>query len=296
MVIARIQGGLGNQLFIYATARRLSLANKMPLKLDVMSGFFGDYYRRKFSLMNFNVKFEKANEVESYVDMSGPIRRIFDKNINATLPYSKRSYILSEGRGDFDGRLLEKRLSGKVYIDGMFQSEGYFHDAQDIIRDDLKIIAPHRTENIELSKSIEKENSVSIHFRLLHGVPASKGADPRLSPVASMGLDYYLKAIDLITSKVADPHFYCFADHPESAKKKLNIKHPVTFVSNNVGDDVSHEDLWLMSQCKHHIIANSTFSWWGAWLSGSHDKMIVAPAPMHNWGHKGLIPDDWVTI
>ena len=287
-ITARIRGGLGNQLFIYAMARRLAVKNDIPLNLDIVSGFKNDGYRRRYLLYNFNIKAIVATS-------RGYINSIFDIirlriciNSKQISNIYNRQYIIENDRS-FDPGILNCDIRNFAYVDGLWQSEHYFKDIEDVIRTDLELITPRNSATIKAADKINNANAISLHWRSYSEVPPIDG-----SP--ALNVDYYKKAIEHITQKINNPHFFCFSDHPDWLKANLDIDFPLTYVSKNTGneDEDVINDLYLMSQCKHHIIANSTFSWWGAWLNKNLDKIVVAPKC--EWQNPDYIPNDWITI
>jgi len=286
LIVTRIRGGIGNQLFIYAMARRLSFINDIPLNFDIVSGFKKDGYNRKYLLGNFNIKAGMATKYNSFEDAFGIFRRIFWIKACRFKYINNRFYVLENFKG-FDRSILDLEIRKTVYIDGLWQSEKYFKDIEHILRKDFKFVCPFDSATAKMADEIQNVNAVSLHWRSYREVPPEDGS-PALS------VDYYNKAIDIIAKKVEDPHFFCFSDNLEWLKANLNINYPVTYVSNNSGikGDGAINDLYLMSQCKYHIIANSTFSWWGAWLNKNPNKVVVAP--ICEWQNPDYIPSCWI--
>lgn len=291
-VIARIKGGLGNQLFCYAAARRLAIVNNVELVIDDVTGFLRDYrYQRRYALDSFNITARRANSSERMEPFERYRRGIF-KFISGKKPFERRKYLEQEGM-DFDRRLLDFKVKGTSYLDGYWQSEKYFKDVENFIRNDLKIKFPLDMRTRQLAAKIQKRESVALHIRCFDLIEDTV--------TWNMSPEYYRKAIDLIEKKINSPHYFIFSDHPDMACKKLELAaDQYTMVSNNKEERNASEDLWLMAQCKHFIIANSTFSWWGAWLGNQKGKIVVAPdrevVGKMAWGFKGLIPDDWIRI
>ena len=298
-VVARIFGGLGNQLFCYAAARRLAMINKVELVLDDTSGFSNDYrYCRSYELDNFNLPFRKATWSER-LNPFGRIRRYLKREFNKRQPFASRSYIQQEG-DNYDRRLTDLRLTKTVYLEGYWQSEEYFKDIESVIRDDLFIAPANDNKNLIVSDKIQKYQSVLIHVRF-HDRTHSVGS-------SNIQLDYYKKAISTIEKRVVKPHFFLFSDQPLLARKCIELPSDrVTIVNCNSGDtnlynrgnSNAHMDLALMMRCKHFIIANSTLSWWGAWLGKCQDKLVIAPGdsidtPIMKWGFRGLFPREWI--
>jgi Glycosyl transferase family 11 len=291
-IVVRIKGGLGNQLFCYAAARRLTIVNGAELVIDASTGFARDFrYQRQYSLDHFCIPVRKATSSER-LEPFERYRRGVMKWLSLNQPFSKRSYLEQEGL-NFDDRLLNLKVKRTLYLDGGWQSEQYFKDVEEIIREDLRIIEPQNTENHQMTENIINVNAVAVHIRWFHNSKA--GGTHNLST------GYYQNAIKLIEMKIDSPHYFVFSDDPVAANKKINFPEDrVTFVTHNRGDENAYADMWLMSQCQHFIIANSTFSWWGAWLSVNTSKIVIAPSIQldgeASWGFKGLIPDDWIKI
>lgn len=273
-----MKGGLGNQLFIYAAARRLSHISNVPLKLDAVSGFRGDFYRREYCLGSFNIKAEPASRIGCYDYPLSRGVRLIARRLNARLPFSRRWYIEEEGDA-FDPRLLILRISGRQYpyLDGYWADERYFRDIEAIIRADLQIVAPLNEPTLRLADQIHSCCAVSMHARRLRELPAGSSAKPLPSSKQSLPIEYYSRAVEWIEQRVPNPVFFCFADYPEWFRENIETRRPVVVVENSGRNDQAYQDLWLMSQCRHHIIANSTFSWWGAWLGINPDKLVVSP-------------------
>lgn len=298
-VVARIKGGLGNQLFCYSVARRLALVNNAELVIDDVTGFIRDYkYRRRYMLDCFNLPVRKATQAER-LEPFERYRRGFLKWSSRRLLFEKRPYIEQEGLG-FDQRVLKLKVEGTVYLDGYWQSEQYFKDVEEIIRRDLSFKTGFREEIIKLAEAIKNVKSVGIHVRRLHGVANHSHAVPlKNRPDIHLDINYYHRAIDYLRTILKDPHFFVFADYPQWAWEKIKIDCPLTFVNHSV-ESKDYEDLWLLSLCKHHITSNSSFSWWGAWLKAGKQKKVVCPTKILSniapWGIEGQIPSAWVQL
>lgn len=296
-VIPLIRGGLGNQLFIYAMARRLALFNNAELILDGVSGFSRDYaYRREYQLDRFNIQCRQAITAERLEPFSR-LRRYVKRRLNQRLKYERRSYLIQEGV-DFDKKVLGVKVVNTLFIEGYWQSEDYFKDIEFQIRNDLRIKPPLDSLNKEISAQINSKIAVAVHVRFFDAV--NSGQNNLIENNASK--DYYARAIDFMEKKLSNAHYYVFSDQPDVAESQICIpKSRFTLIKNNVGDEMAYADLWLMTQCKHFIIANSTFSWWGAWLGLFPDKIVIAPGFERRngkawWGFQGLLPKAWIKI
>lgn len=292
MVIVQLIGGLGNQMFQYAMARRLAILKETDLKFDI--SFFENYKNRKYDLSCFNIIEDFASPEEVY-HLKGPDvrsipRKIF-KIINKIKPYHKRSYI-KERHFHFDPNVF--RVSGNIYLEGYWQSEKYFKEIENIIRSEFKIKYEPDSVNKKIGSLILGLQSVSIHIRRGDYI-----ADPNIYKVHGIcPLEYYNAAIEKISKIIKNPHFFIFSDDSAWAENNLRIDYPATFINGNSGNK-DYEDMRLMSFCKHHIIGNSSFSWWGAWLSENPDKIVIAPKKWFNDQRiktNDLIPETWHRI
>ncbi|MBC7809597.1 MAG: alpha-1,2-fucosyltransferase [Burkholderiales bacterium] len=192
----------------------------------------------------------------------------------------------------YDPRFVD--LPKDVYLYGFFQNEDYLKASEAAVRREFTLVTPLDDANRAMADQIRSVASVSIHIRR-----GDYAHDPDVRPVFGlMSLDYYDSAVKNISKRVAVPHFFVFSDDQEWAKANLRLDFPMTFIDFN-GPERAYADLYLMSQCKHHIIANSSFSWWGAWLCTSAEQMVCAP---HQWltnskknAHQ-IIPNRWLKI
>jgi len=292
-IIARIFGGLGNQLFCYAAARRLSLVNNAELVLDDMSGFARDHdYQRSYQLDHFNIPCRKATPAERMEPLSR-LRRYLKREINRPRLFEKRCYIRQEGM-DFEPRLLDFKPRGVVYLEGYWQSEQYFSDVESTIREELRILPPKDEINQNLAMHIRNCKAVAVHVRFFD--------TPQFLGMNNVPDDYYARAVAKIERLAFDAHYFIFSDQPDAARLRIPLPDDrITLVIHNQGNENAYADLWLMTQCQHFIIANSTFSWWGAWLSEHLKKEVIAPGfEMREgkawWGFNGLLPAEWTTL
>jgi hypothetical protein len=293
-IIVRIKGGLGNQLFCYAAARRLAIVNNAELVIDHVTGFTRDsQYKRQYSLDHFYIPIRKATPSER-LEPFERYRRGIMKWLSSKQPFSERRYLEQKGI-NFDERLLYLKIKGTLYLDGLWQSENYFKDVKQTIREDLRIIPPQDAQNQQIAEKIANCNAVALHVRWFD--------DPNSTGVHNLSTDYYQNAIALIEQRVDSPHYFLFSDNPAAASKKIDLpKNRVTFVDHNRGDDNASADMRLMSHCQHFIIANSTFSWWGAWLGNEKNSIVVCSkleiqsGGVTYWNFPGQLPNSWIKI
>lgn len=292
-IICRVFGGLGNQLFCYASARRLALTNNAELVVDDVSGFaYDDIYHRHYQLDHFNITCGKATATERLEPFSR-VRRYLKRKWNQPLTFSQRTYLMQEGI-DYDPRMLNFKPQGTVYLEGYWQSEDYFKDVADTLRQELKIKPPTDATNLAMAAQIRSCKAVAVHVRFFD--------NPHASGINNAPGDYYSRAVETMERLVPDAHYFIFSDQPDAARARIPLPDVrVTLVKHNQGDEHAYADLWLMTLCQHFIIANSTFSWWGAWLATQPAKQVIAPGfEMRQgkmwWGFKGLLPQEWITL
>jgi len=290
-------GGLGNQMFQYAIGRNLAHRHRTELKLDHT---FLELSRniatpRQYELDCFNVSCSRASRADcSAVAQSG--RKGVNLWIMSVQPiawqmaWSQR--VIREHSCRLGPYLLD--ASDNIYLQGYWQSELYFADIAEILRKEFQVRTPLAGENLRIAAAIKNCCSVSVHIRRGDYVTDQKTA--AIHGVCS--LKYYTSAVEMLIKELPAPHYFVFSDDIAWAKANLCLNHPMTFVDHNAADK-GHEDLRLMSLCRHHIIANSSFSWWGAWLNPCPEKIVIAPDRWFNDPTKDtsdLIPASWRKI
>ena len=277
MIIARVEGGLGNQLFIYAAARALALRTGSQLRLDAWNSYPRDSFGRRYQLDDFNIAASLAEEAE--VARYRPESRGFywRRKLDRRLPFSWRSII--EERSLFEPRLLELRPRGDVYLMGYWQREEYFRDQGPALRRELTLRREPSAQNHVLGESMRQCESAFLHVR-------------RIDYAHRLSAGYYAAALKTLYERVRQPKLLVFGDDLEWAKRELPLPEGTQFVEHN-GDDRNVEDLWLMTRCRHAIVANSSFSWWGAWLNAEPGRVVIAPAV---WGYRAAAATGWLTV
>ena len=299
-LIVRLKGGLGNQLFCYATARRLAWLNDAELVLDTVTGFRYDYtYRRTYALSAFALPARSAT-AEEQMEPFGRVRRLIARKISERQRLDARRFIQQVGV-DFDPMIMTLRLQkGTTYFDAFGQSERYFADIRELLGQELAMSAPSDAINLDMARRIGAGPAVAVHMRWFDaGVTSSS---------SNISLAYYAQAITQLLAKIRQAHFYLFSDRPDQSEallRPLIQGQPCTVVRHNALSANADADFWLMRQCQHFIISNSTYAWWAAWLrEQSHEgTQVIAPAqnidPDHNvtaWGFPGLLPERWTIL
>ncbi|MCC6323473.1 alpha-1,2-fucosyltransferase [Candidatus Nomurabacteria bacterium] len=296
MIIVRLSGGMGNQMFQYAIGRALSIRHNVPLKLDTtflnhrikMPHFLRPNFNfRNFDLDVFNIQAEIAQPSEiSFWNrpiLSGPVMLVIDAILR------KLAFIPGWEKGPFfDKSILD--LGPNTYLQGFWQSQKYFIDIASQIRKDFTLKDPisQATKNMQLE--INNTESLCVHLRRTHGGGGYH---------SKYDMDYYNKGIKYISEKKKIEKIFVFSDDIVWCKENIKFDYPTIFVDRDCEGKKGEGDLFLMSQCKNFVIPNSTFSWWGAWLSESRDKIVVTPKDWYansKINTDDLIPESWVRI
>lgn len=337
MIVTRLCCGLGNQMFQYALAKHLTMKNDTELRFDISWWEQQDRYAEgqdwTRTLFEYDVMGEIATEeeVRSVLNLGefthwmrgtkDVIQSPYPEKFHINLDYIPRLFpsacgklfnFYREVRGSPKSRTSASEwphrrrfcpamlnIQDDAYLDGYWQSSKYFKEITSDIRDDLSISDPLPGKNATTADRIANTPAVSVHIR--RGDQITRG--PASDKVGnSTPLKYFEEAADYITDYVDNPTFFIFSDDPQWAKKNLSIDYGSYYITYN-GEETDYLDIELMRRCDHHIIGNSTFSWWGAWLNDDPDKIVVAPMPWKRYGYPDgaihdwdLIPDDWVII
>ncbi|HSX17898.1 MAG TPA: alpha-1,2-fucosyltransferase [Candidatus Saccharimonadales bacterium] len=291
MIIVRLWGGLGNQMFEYAAGKRLAVHHNTKLKLDL--NWYSKHQSpdapavRWYELDCFSLKPLFATRADLARINVPP--HTWKRQLYRKLVHHVHLYRESE-TADFYPEVLQ--ASNDSYLEGFWQSEDYFKDAEQSIRKDFTFKNHLNGKNLELAQQISKVNAVSLHVR--RGDMASNEEINKMHGLAS--LDYYKAAIKNIQTKVRSTEFFVFSDDPRWCKQNLKINAPTVYVDHNKR---GADDMRLMSLCRHHIIANSSFSWWGAWLNPSRDKLVIAPERWFNdpkMNSQHIVPKGWIKL
>jgi hypothetical protein len=267
MIIVRILGGLGNQMFQYAYAKALSL-DGYKVKLDLSKikkyklhgGYQLDKYKIDLNTANpFSILLGKIGLKKSKKEKN----LIFDKNL--------------------------KSLKGNEYIKGYFQTEKYFKKIRNTLLTEFVINQKISSETDKIAKKIKLlENSCSLHIRRGDYISDKKAN----SIHGTCNFDYYNRSIEMMKSKYLNLSFFVFSDDISWTKENLIIKNAL-YINNK---SIPHEDIYLMSLCKHNIIANSSFSWWGAWLNNNDYKTVIAPKKWFVDKENEVACENWIKL
>jgi hypothetical protein len=286
MIITQINGGLGNQMFQYAAGRALAQRHGTDLLLDTR--IFDGNTQFGFGLNHFAISARQAMPAE--------------------LPPDRRQnrfyYLVWRGLRLKPNLFRESGLSYNpgfnslgdgAYLKGYWQSERYFTDIDAAIREEFRIVTPASPENAAILSEIAERPAISLHIRRGDYVKNSRTNATH----GTCTLEYYMRAVDLIAAKMTEePVVFTFSDDPSWVRENLVLPFEMRVMDHNDSDH-NYEDLRLMSACRHHIIANSSFSWWGAWLNPSIDKIVVSP---DRWFadprmvNEDIWPESWIRL
>ncbi len=266
-VIAIIKGGLGNQLFTYSAGRAFALRTGRDYYIDDRRGFTHDNYGRFYRLDRFPLAVKKMPEEWRVAPTLKHLRHKVIRAWNKMLPRDWRTYLAQ--RWDLPpSQLTERKPHRKrVTLNGYWPDEAFFGDFSEQIRADLVPPAPKDQRNLTLDAELSAGNTVFVHAR-------------RVRYPTLLSVEYYREALAVIREHVAQPRFVVFSDDPTWIRENLDFRNDsVVWVDHNQDDELA--DLWLMTRCRHAIIANSSFSWWGAWLGGDPADGRVICTPDH---------------
>jgi hypothetical protein len=294
MIIVRLAGGLGNQFFQYAAARAVAARFGTEVKVDI-SKYSGPTAEpdRKFELNKFRCNPAIASKEEIQVRADPRIYFLPDFGYNKQPflgGYDSRTHYV-ESRFTFDPTVFE--ISKEHFLEGYFQSPRYFEGIRDCLMQDFKLTKPISPPGQEVLDSIESsDNPICLHIRRGDYV-----TNPTINKAFGVcSADYYANAVQIMISRLQDPQLFVFSDDTEWCKANLRFDVPMKVIDCNKGDAPS--DIELMTRCKHFISANSTFSWWAAWLGSTAESVVICPrnyyASMRSTAD--LVPSHWIRL
>lgn len=292
MVISYILGGLGNQMFQYAAGRALALATRQPFRLDLSD--FGTYKPHQ----GFEIErvFPAPVQVADRADVwdvlgwrSGRLTRRMLKQVRSLRLHG--TCLAIEPHFQYWPGLMEH--DGSCYLMGYWQSERYFQAFEPAIREDFCFRRPLEGQNRNIAECMREGQSVSLHVRRTDYLSHKKTA--KVMAVQDEG--YYRRASEYLSRTLDSPEYYIFSDDMDWVREHLGFLPNAVLIDHNHGAD-SYQDMQLMSCCRHHVIANSSFSWWGAWLNPAPDKIVIAPRTWfcNGFDDTDLVPSRWMRL
>lgn len=291
MIIVKIQGGLGNQMFQYAIAKSLAAHYKTTYAFD--HRFLEDrspaatHTFRNYDLDIFRVKAKRASASNLYLfEHKWPKWKRYCVRLNLLAPhcsYAERHY-------QFDPGVFSQ--GPHLYLDGYWQSPKYFSAIAEDLRGDFTFVHKIETQSLPILTQVMTSDSVCINVRrgdFLHN---------RFHRVCDES--FYAKAISIAKEKINHPRFFLFGDDVQWFLDRFDsLTEEITVVDHQHDGYKYGNKLQLMASCKHFIIPNSTFAWWAVWLADCDDAVVIAPSKWFNdpaWDTRDLIPDHWITL
>jgi len=263
MIVTKITAGLGNQLFQYAIGRAVADYHQVELKLDT-TAYSSNEWHNGFRLNQFAITTDLATDKEiiSVRGIAGG-DDFFSRAIRKAGVFKKSSYYSEKQRTIFDENVF---LLADRYLIGYWQNEQYFIKIRNILLKEFQPVFPLSKQAQEYQQQLVGINSVSLHVR--------RGDYLNCPEIGVLDLSYYKQAYDYICSKVEKPVIYIFSNDLDWCKQNFDFIDKLVYIEES---KTEIDDLMLMSQCKHNIVANSSFSWWGAWLNNNESKIVIAP-------------------
>jgi len=291
MVAVKLWGGLGNQMFQYAFGKHLSILFGEKLYFYISDE---NYSEQKIDLLKYNVQVQllTEKEISKFTILKGKgIQYRIERKILKSIPFLNTKIFIEPSL-----LFCSSVKNSASLFDGYWQSYKYIEQIENIVRHELTL-KDDFTPFLLLKEDIENKNSVSLHIR--RGDYLAKGFN---KVYAFCDEKYYHDAIEFFSNRIKNPTFYIFSNELDWVRSNLKIfdEVDVVFVDNSTQVNANLLDMYLMSLCKHNIIANSTFSWWGAWLNRNTEKIVIAPEHWYNGDLNkttiDLIPPTWFRI
>lgn len=274
--IIRVTGGVGNQLYIYAFAKFLQAKYGFRVLLETKTGFMRDSYHRSYRLSSFNISLETCS---LYHSLFYPFSKRASGWVLKIL-YPKSLYVTENELESIDH--INLKAFHTLYLDGLWQNSKYSQNL--VLQNDLifKDALRYKSTYGLLYKKILSCTSVAVHVR-------------RVQYSNLLPLSYYEEAVQYLSENLSNPVFFIFSDDMEWCKTNLSGNYSLVWVTESQNDD-ELADLFLMSSCQHFIIANSSFSWWGATIANNREKIVLHPSDRYSKCSIGFFPKTWVSI
>lgn len=291
MKIVKFNGGLGNQLFEYAFGLAVEDYYKEEVYYDVSNYNLKTHLEtsRPFLLNKYNthLKFARKKERKKCINENSKLKNKVNKLFKKEIFKEKSNRIIEKHAQIYDENMfLEKE---NIYFEGFFQSEKYFKHIRKKVLENFTLKESLDEKNTYFLNKILNSTSISLHIR--------RGDYLLCDCMENCNLDYYYQGIDYIKQKINNNiEIFIFSDDIPWVKENLKIADKVNYIDIN-NDAASYCDIELMRNCKHNIIANSSFSWWGAWLNNNPNKIVIAPRIwFKNEPQYDIIPEEWIKI
>lgn len=291
MIIIRLKGGMGNQMFQYAFGRNLSGILNCPMKLDLsalLDRSKKDFVHRDFDLHIFNIR-------EDFLQPPNLLRKLYQPKSSLVTRWVKNR--VTKGRKHWkephfhvQQAVLAQPTVDTVY-EGWWQSPVYFADIADQIRNEFTLKGEALTASLPLLHKIKGTNAVCLNVRRTDFL--------KVATLNTTNRDYFFRAVDYMAERIEHPVFFVFSDDMDWCEQHLQFPHETVFVRHDHKGEKFGNYHRLMRACKHFIIPNSSFAWWAVWLNDNPDKIVIAP---QNWFNdpeidtSDLVPKDWIRM
>jgi len=286
MIVSALKGGLGNQMFQYAMGYRMAKEHGVVFRTD--TSWYAQQAERTYELHHFCIEGLPLSLAEQQA-VKPKALRLHPRLGWLTRLLLRRIRYVQEAQFAFDPSILQSPAHS--YFEGYWQTEKYFDTVTDAIHRQFQLAVPMTASRQATAALMEPVNAVAVHVRRGDYVTnaAANAHHGTCSP------EWYERAMSKMAAAVKDPHFFIFSDDPDWVRTHLAQKGPTHYVDPQT-DKRDVEDLHLMARCRHNIIANSSFSWWGAWLNQSPGKRVIAPAKWFansTMDTRDVIPSSW---
>jgi hypothetical protein len=290
MIVVKLQGGLGNQMFQYAVGRNLQRRHGGQLALD-LTQLLDRYPRPNMVVRDYDLdifRIQPRFTLLSQIARRLPVPLLYMYGTSTLARVLNRAglqrYIL-EPVG-FREEVLQSR--GNVYLDGYWQSPKYFEGSEAVLRREFEVKRPLSPAGEQVAAEMAATDSICVNVRRADYVTLPESIEAH----GFVGKEYYDRGIELIAPRLKDPHIFVTSDDIEWCRENLRFKYPTTVLGHDYNGYKFGEYLTLMARCKHFLIPNSSFAWWAAWLNASEDKIVVCPK---QWFRNPKIDSsDWI--
>lgn len=285
-LVLKLKGGLGNQMFQYAAALGIASRRGLDLVLDTRSGFARDrVYKRHFSLGHFGLRARRASSVEEAAFLfEDAIRSTVGSRGDTTLPRPWGAY-RREDTYRYHSDLTRDPDRRSLWLDGYWQCESYFSHVARQVLGAFELSTPTDARFSVTADEVRRENAVAVGVRLYEEAPA--GSHDRVP------FEYYERVAAQLSRDIKNPVFYVFCTVRDPIRGRLALPGPIRYVTHDDGYIGEAARLWLLTQFRYHILSNSSFYWWGAWLAEMQreDAVVIAS---DNFPNPDTIPDRWL--
>ena len=305
-LIIRISNGLGNQLFMYASAYGMSKKLNRKLLIDNESSFKSTKNISDYLLNNFNITSEIASDRYKFISLYGYLKRKF---LLKTDLFRKKKFFYLEKKNlekitNYNDDFLNKFFNNNMYVEGYFESEKYFLNYKNSLLNEFKFKNPDIYQNNLYFNNITKSNSVALCIRqnrYIEGLNNNNEINRKKSWDFTLEqVEYINKSVQIIKSKISNAKFFLWSNDFQNLKSNFFNFDYQNINLNETNDSVDKRilGLYLLTNCKHFVVTSSSFNWWGAWLSANENKIIVRPSHFKNFtfNNKDLWPDKWLSV